>query len=160
MALKQLLNITLGLLVFLVCVARVDAYDASNTDASDSIIKNDITNYPLTYRPEPIGFKSESWGYRPLPGGYREKPIQYHEVPLNYRAKIATDIGLPRGYSPNPPNYIERENHPLVNTNPANVISIDANPLTNHGESLRITPDNHPGANKKISLSKQKAEDL
>jgi hypothetical protein len=138
----------------LVSAADLPAEDDDTRPAS-SIIRNSIVQYPLTYRAEPIGFREYPPGYQEVPRNKMEKPYGYREVPLNYTEKILTDIGLPRGYNSNPPNFIIREAHPGVNNDPDKQLSISTNPQANNDPSLKISIENNPVTSKIVKSSDQ-----
>ena len=150
-----LLKMTLMILLALYAPATSRAEDeiSEKDRLKNSIISDSVMDFPWDYIREPGGFRETPPGYRGTPLNYREKPLQYQVVPGNFREKISGDIGLPRGYSPTPPNFIEKDSHPLVNMDPEKQMSNDTHPLKNERTDFRISIDDNPLTNKTISKS-------
>ncbi|MEI8345116.1 MAG: hypothetical protein WCG06_03485 [Candidatus Omnitrophota bacterium] len=135
-------------LLYFLAQAAAGTCVAEDEPRPSSVIKNNIVQYPLTYRSEPIGFKQYPWGYQEVNRNVMAKPYGYREQPLNYREKILTDIGTPRGYSPTPPNFILREAHPLVNTDASKQMLVDSHPNNDTDSSKRISIESNPNTSK------------
>ncbi len=137
----------LFILVFFVFICGPGVW-ADDSNGKDSVIQKNIHPYPLTYREKPIGYSEKPNSYREFPLGFREKLLDFVEFPPGFREKQIGQLEEPRGFRISPPNFIEKDSHPLADNDPSHQISESGHPAANSDPLLRINQQNHPVAKK------------
>ena len=121
---------------------------AEDTDNKDTVLRDRIRPYPLSYQEKPPGFSETPNGYEELPAGFSPKPSGFVETPSGFRETPMGALKEPYGYSPTPPRFIEKDYHPQANKEAAFLINPSDHPANNSDPSFRITLDDHPSVKK------------
>ena len=117
-----------------------------------SIIYDSILSKPLSGRELPVGYQEQPPNHTFEPAGFRTEPPGYLPTPRGYYEKEPIRLDQPRGYGENPPNFIEKDSHPLVNNTSSLKIDAETYYFSNKDPNLRIPTEEHPAADKDPNL--------